>query len=193
MMPKAGIIKRNTKYPESIKSFELIYSGPHFFVSNPLYKTPREKCTEKSHYDVVDHNLMPENYVPRTNYVPNISVSEYYAHTKNKAFNESDNILDYYKAANSKMLNQAAERTLQTAIIPPNVGHIDGIYSVTFQEPLLLVEYTAICSTIIMDFFVKLTGANNLIDNTIKYFPLGLEDKFKYPLLFRTFNFQLCK
>ena len=183
---KAGIIKRNTKYPESIKSFELIYSGPHFFVSNPLYKTPRERCTEKSHYDVVDHNLMPENYVPRTNYIPNISVSEYYAHSKNKAFNESDNILDYYKAANSKMLNQAAERTLQTAIIPPNVGHIDGIYSVTFQEPLLLVEYTAICSTIIMDFFVKLTGANNLIDNTIKYFPLGLEDKFKYPLLFRT-------
>jgi hypothetical protein len=183
---KAGIIRRETKYPQNIESYELIYSGPHFFVSNPLYKTPREKCTEKSHYDVIDHNLMPVNYIPRTNYVPNIGLEQYYGHSKNKAFSKMDNMLNYYKAANSKMLNQAAERTLQTAIIPPNVGHIDGIYSVTFQEPLLLVEYTAICSTIIMDFFVKLTGANNLIDNTIKYFPLGLDDKFKYPLLFRT-------
>ena len=182
----AGIIKRKTCYPNNLEDFGLIYSGPHFYVSNPLYKTPREKCTEKSHYDIIDLIAIDETYLPRTNYVPNISAKAYRNHSKNKGFTEDDNILDYYKAASSKMLNQAAERTLQTAIIPPNVGHIDGIYSVTFPNTKQVVEFTGICSSIIMDFFVKLTGANNLIDNTIKYFPINLDSKYLSSIFVRT-------
>lgn len=47
-----GTIDRNTIFVGSPKS--LILSGPHFFVGNPLYKTPRKECTQNSHYDVLD-------------------------------------------------------------------------------------------------------------------------------------------
>ncbi|MEQ9414287.1 MAG: hypothetical protein RIF39_10675, partial [Cyclobacteriaceae bacterium] len=36
----AGNIERDTKYP-NIQLFEMIYSGPHLYVSNSLYKCPR--------------------------------------------------------------------------------------------------------------------------------------------------------
>lgn len=45
-----GIMKRNTCYPDLSKS-ELIYSGPHFFVGNPLNKTPKSSCIQNSDYD----------------------------------------------------------------------------------------------------------------------------------------------
>ena len=35
----AGIIKRNTIYPNMDK-YEMIYNGPQFYVGNPCYKTP---------------------------------------------------------------------------------------------------------------------------------------------------------
>ena len=51
----------------------MIYSGPHFFVSNPLYKTPREICIEKADYDTIDHTQANADFIARTNYTPNIN------------------------------------------------------------------------------------------------------------------------
>lgn len=48
---KDGTIRRETRFPDTAE--ELVLSGPHFYVGNPLYKTPRSVCTEKGHYDVV--------------------------------------------------------------------------------------------------------------------------------------------
>jgi hypothetical protein len=36
----SGIIKRELGYPD-LDQYEVIYSGPHFFVGTPLTKTPR--------------------------------------------------------------------------------------------------------------------------------------------------------
>src|SRR5699024_6252301 len=44
-----NIIRRETRFPEDASQWVL--SGPHFFVGNPFYKTPREVCTQNSHYD----------------------------------------------------------------------------------------------------------------------------------------------
>src|SRR5690606_32027489 len=74
-----GNIERTTKFPD-VDKFEMIFSGPHFFVSNPLYKTPKAICTEKAHYDVIDLTAVNENFISRTNYKP-INVSAGYAST----------------------------------------------------------------------------------------------------------------
>ena len=70
-----GTIRRETRFPDS--SDEWILSGPHFFVGNPLNKTPRRVCTEKAHYDCIDLTTIPEDYLPRTNYVPACDPEEY--------------------------------------------------------------------------------------------------------------------
>ncbi len=65
---KDNTIRRDTQFPSSAE--ELILSGPHFFVGTPFNKTPRAICTEKGHYDVIDLTQIPDDYLPRTNYVP---------------------------------------------------------------------------------------------------------------------------
>jgi hypothetical protein len=62
---KDGTIRRDTSFPPD--PTELVLSGPHFYVSSPLYKTPRTICTEKGHYDCLDLTNLPDDYLPRTN------------------------------------------------------------------------------------------------------------------------------
>ena len=50
--PIAGIIKRNTRFPQN--SQQWIISGPHIGVATPFQKCPRRVCFEKSHYDLID-------------------------------------------------------------------------------------------------------------------------------------------
>jgi len=72
-----GTIKRATQFPESHD--QLIISGPHFFVGNPLYKTPRAMCKLNGDYDILDLIDLPDDYLPRTNYVSACSPFEYEA------------------------------------------------------------------------------------------------------------------
>jgi hypothetical protein len=53
-----GTIRRETCFPESPDQW--ILSGPHFFVGNPCYKTPRAQCTQNSHYDILDLTDLPD-------------------------------------------------------------------------------------------------------------------------------------
>lgn len=188
----AGNIIRETKYPD-ITQFEMIYSGPHFFVSNPLYKTPREICTEKGHYDIIDASFIEESNTARTNYIPQNVDFGYVESIKgfivgyddgNKPI--YDNWLDYYKLGFRKMLSQPAERTLIGAIVPPMTTHIFSIISITFKEPENLIEFTGLSSSICFDFFVKTIGTANLTDSRIQAFPLGIAEKYKPALFVRT-------
>jgi hypothetical protein len=76
---KDGTIRRDTSFPAN--PTELVLSGPHFYIGSPLYKTPRAICTEKGHYDCLDLTTLPEVYLPRTNYRPDVLASEYQART----------------------------------------------------------------------------------------------------------------
>lgn len=187
-----GFIERETKFP-NLEEYEMIYSGPHFFVSNPMYKTPREECTLNSHYDVVELAEVKESFISRTNYIPQ-NVTAGYGSTL-KAFEigvnsegspQYDNWLDYFKIGFRKMLSQAGERTLTGAILPPKTAHVNGVISVTFRNESELVEFSGITSSIPLDFFIKTVGRSNLYDITINSFPLGVAEKFKSSLYIRT-------
>jgi hypothetical protein len=54
-----------------------ILSGPHFFVGNPFYKTPRVLCNTPLAYSVVDLSSLPDDYLPRSNFKPMSDRSEY--------------------------------------------------------------------------------------------------------------------
>src|SRR5208282_5373278 len=59
------------------ETIDWVLSGPHFFLANPFYKTPRRVCTANGHYDVIDLQTLPDDYLPRTNYVPMSDRVEY--------------------------------------------------------------------------------------------------------------------
>lgn len=182
-----GLIERDTKYPD-VETFEMIYSGPHLFVGNPMYKTPRSICIEKADYDIIDFTKIDENYTARTNYVPQNVTAGFASTIKGfqKADGGFDNWLEYYKVAFRKMLNQAGERTLSGAIIPPKSSHVNGLISLIFKESQSLIELSGLTSSLVFDFYLKTIGASNLTDSRIKGFPLGIAEKYKTALFVRT-------
>jgi len=165
----AGIIERKTIFPDYEK-LEMIYSGPHIFVSNPSYKTPREICSEKGHYDSIDLNVS-KSFLPRTNYIPQ-SINNF-----KKSLPNGDWV-NNFKVGFRKMLSQAGERTLTGAILPPGTSHVNGIISVCFNDEDELLEFSGLTSSIVMDFYVKTIGASNLTDGRLNNFPIGIESKF---------------
>lgn len=187
-----GWIIRNVKYP-NWNDQEMIFSGPHIFVSNPLYKNPRKICVEKADYDIIDFNLIEDNSSARTNYTPNIPLNEYRDLIKGFIIGQDkygENIydcwMDHYKATSRLMLSQAGERTLTTAIIPPYCSHIVTLISVTFQNAHNCIEYEGLCSSIVLDFFIKSIGCGALHATRIESFPLGISDLYKSALFART-------
>jgi hypothetical protein len=76
------------------------------------------------------------------------------------------------------MLSQTGERTLTNAIIPPQVSHLDTVYSVTFAAKDLMVRFSGLCSSIIYDFFVKSTGKGDMRNDLTDLLPLPSLDKF---------------
>lgn len=182
-----GFIKRETKYPE-IDKYEMIYSGPHVFVGNSMYKSPREVCVLNSHYDVIDFTKIDMDYIPRTNYIPVNITAGYESLIKGFQLKNgsSDNWLSYYKIAFRKMLSQPGERTLAGAIIPPKSAHVNNIISVIFKNHKLLLEFNALTDSLVFDFYMKTIGKSNLYDETISKFPLGISDQYKPALFVRT-------
>jgi hypothetical protein len=159
---KDRTIRRETQFPSSPES--LILSGPHFFVGNPCYKTPRDPCVKNSDYDVIDLTHMPADYLPRTNYVPDCTPTEYRRRTPSVPWDPTGEtkVTDYYRLIYRGMLSQSGERTLTGAIVPKGVGHIHGAQTTAFQSIDLLLKTAVVSGSLSADFFVKTTGKSNL-------------------------------
>ncbi len=178
-----GTMHNETRFP-NMNHREMIFSGPHIYVGNPLYQTPREISKKGGDYDSLNLKTISDSYLPRTNFIPNLSTLDF----KNKfnGFTEDDKWMDYYHVAFRKMLDPGQERTLNGAIMPPNTAHINGIISVTFPSMQQTVEFAGLTSSIVLDFYIKTIGAANLMENRIASFPLGVAEKFCRPLYVRT-------
>lgn len=187
-----GYIQRHTQFPD-VEQYEMIYSGPHFYVANPLYKTPKEVCKLSSDYDNVLLTDIKEGYISRTNYIPQNLPASYESTIKGfkteKLINgkpEHDSWFDYYKIGFRKMLGLPNERTLFPAILPPKTSHVNGVISITIEEEPKLIELSGLSSSLIYDFFVKTIGATNLTESRLKTFPLGVNKKYIPQLFVRT-------
>ena len=163
---KDGTIKRETRFPENPDQW--ILSGPHFFVGSPFYKTPRAECTQNSHYDILDLQTLPDNYLPRTNYVPACDPDTYRDRTPRVPWVEEGKhrarlVTEYYRLAYRGMLSQSGERTMIPMIVMPGAAHIHGVQSTTFKSQQLLLRQAAMTISILGDFYIKSTGRSNLM------------------------------
>ncbi len=160
-----GTIRRETLFPQS--AGEWVLSGPHFFVGSPFYKTPRAECTQNSHYDELDLLTLPDDYLPRSNYVPACSPDEYRARTPRVSWvelgkQEPKRVTEYYRLGLRAMLAQSGERTLIASLVPKHVGHMNGVRSYAYRSLDLLLNHAAMVISAPFDFMCKSTGKANL-------------------------------
>src|SRR5690554_791538 len=134
---KDGTIKRETRFPENPEQW--ILSGPHFFVGSPFYKTPRAECTQNSHYDILDLQTLPDDYLPRTNYIPACDPATYRDRTPRVPWVEDSEhrerlATDYYRFVNRRMFGGSSERSLITSIIPKGVATLNSSVNCVFRD-----------------------------------------------------------
>ncbi len=167
------IIRRETRFPE--RASELVLSGPHFFVGTPLYKTPRRECTNNSHYDVIDLTSIPDDYLPRTNYVRACSREEYEARTPRVPWDvggRRPRLTELYRVAVVNMIGPSGERTHQPALIPPGVAHVHTVNSYSFETEEHVVAVAGSWASLPADFFVKSTGSGHFHPNLGRQLPV---------------------
>jgi hypothetical protein len=167
---KDHTIRRETQFATTPQS--LILSGPHFFVGNPLNKTPRASCTLNSHYDVVDLTAIADDYLPRTNYVPDCDAIEYLRRTPKVSLGNKPPVTNFYRIISRTMIGSSSERTLISALIPPQIGHIDGGFSICFSSNIEAINVLGSYLSLPFDFFVKTTGKTHFRDDIAKQLPL---------------------
>lgn len=177
-----GTILRQTQFPQD--SSQWVLSGPHFFVGTPFYKTPRQNCTLNSDYDCLDLLTLPDDYLPRTNYIPACDAQEYAKRTPRVSWKEQDEdeprkVTDYYRFVARSMLSQSGERTLIPAIFPAGVAHIDPCFSIAFNEVETLLSFTGQSMSICHDFLIKSTGNPRFRENLARYLPIVEKYKTK--------------
>ena len=178
---KNGIIERKIHFPETL--LDTIYSGSHIAVSNPLSKTSRSICRFNSDFDSVDLTCIPSCYLQRVAYTPALNVEEYIQHIPLTKWDSKYH--QYYKLLSRRMLNQAGERTLISAIVPPNTTHINTLTSLVFSKIKNLPISAALFSSIPYDGYIKTLGRKDFYYETIEKMPF-IDGKYSSSLSVRS-------
>ena len=172
---RAGTIRRDTQF--SLVPHDLIYSGPHFSLGNPIYKTPRVNCGNHRDYDRIDLTHVPDDYLPRTNFVPDCSRDDFINRTPVLPWIQLDSprsirvVTRTYRSIHREMTSPTLERSLIAALIPPNVGHILTCIGSSFRDQKKLLDFNGLCISLPMDFFVKSLGADHIHGTLVRSFP----------------------
>jgi len=181
-----GIIKRSTQTPD-VEQYELIYSGPHFYVGNPLYKTPIKNCIKPLDYDTLDLMTLPADYVPRTNYVPAEDLETF---TNRIQGIGPTRWIDSYRVGFAEMLSLAGERTLQAFILRPGASHLYTIRSVQLESLSTVIELCGLGSSLPFDFMIKSKARGHLSQGDILQLPIGIDERISSRLRALTIQLQ---
>ena len=155
----------------------MIYSGPNIGLSNPMFKTPRSLCVNKNAYDSIDLEYvidLDNYYFPRSNFKVNCTEIEYSNRTQVTSWNNL--YTENFRLIWRRRLNTSTERTLLSSIIPKGTAHIHTLNSIATKEIVNLPLISAYFSSIPHDFFIKITGKDDLHDEACDL-PI-VEDRF---------------
>lgn len=176
---KSCAIKKGAHFPETLT--DAIYSGSHIGNVNPMFKTAKRECRLVSDFECPDLTFVPDDYLPRFNYSPD----------KMKNYLESipltpwgANYCSDYRLVARRMLDLKGEKTVMCAIIPPNTGHINGVYGWIAKDRNELVLLGALLASIPYDFLIKTIGKDNMYSNNTDLLPM-LDSQFNTAIKIR--------
>ena len=169
-----------SSFPESID--ELLLCGPNIVISNPFFKTPKRVCDTQKAFDVIDLVYKESNYLPRGKYVFSADKAEILDAIEKD--DDGQRLTNFYRIASRKMIDKNTERTLISCIIPPEICHMDSLYSILIHNKTDLVLVQSTFSSLISDFLVKMSGKSNLRLDILGYLPFSRN--FKNQRVLRT-------
>ena len=128
----------------------------------------RRECVLNSDYDVVRLDAIPSNYIQRVNYAPANSINEFSSRIQSTPWGSKFNM--QYMLCSRKMLNLTTERSLISAILPPGVTYINGLFGMVFRNDISVIAGSMF--SLVYDFFMRITGKSNAQYNAFSAFPV---------------------
>ncbi|RKM63463.1 class I SAM-dependent DNA methyltransferase [Butyrivibrio sp. XB500-5] len=160
-----GTIKRAVGFHKGIDN---IFSGPHFGLGNPRFKSSRKKCEINSDYDNIDLEAIDLNFIQRNNYIPCCSKEEY---KRRIPMIDTDCYTNHYRVFMRRMMGMSAERSLIPAVIEPEIGHIHTVVGMAYKDDKRMLIDSAMLMSIVADFYIRSTGRTDLYFSTIRQLP----------------------
>ncbi len=110
---------------------------------------------------------MPDDYLPRTNYIPACDATEYDLRTPRVTWtepgeDEPKKVTDYYRFVNRRMFGGSSERSFIAAIMPKGFANINTCVATAFKSNDVLVNFAGLSHSVIYDFILKSTGKSDL-------------------------------
>ena len=164
---KDGTILRETGRVE--KAEEVIYSGPIFFVGNPLAKCPRKTCERNSDYDTLDLTILPSDYRVRTNYVN--ALPTFAEYRGRMAMYRDKRVTDYWRVSCRNMCSVSSERTLILCLVPNGYAHVHTVISFAFASAADAANVAGQWASVPFDWFIRSMGKNHFHDDSAKLLP----------------------
>jgi len=120
MQQHDGTISRNSDRSAPFANIpeEWVLSGPHFYLANPFNKTPRAICSANGHYDILDLEALPNNYLPRSNYSPMEDRAEYVHRTPRVSWSEVETVMLSWDQLTPEEQVEYATQTGEYVMVP---------------------------------------------------------------------------
>lgn len=147
-----------------------VLQGPMFYVGNPFNKSAKLRGFGNADYDVVDLVELSADYLPRSNFGRCASSAEYLQRVPACEWDHTRKHTDFYRLAARKRVPVNSERSLVACIIPPAIGHVDQIQSVSFAKSRDLAQLHALAVALPNDFLMKASGRSDFMDSDLGRF-----------------------
>ena len=149
--------------------FDVIYSGPSIFVSNPLFQSPRVNCSSHRDYEPIDLLSISEDDRPRCNFNRLLPLEEYRNNTP--SFCEKP-VSSYCRVFCRKMIDPKGERTLIPCIAPQGYLHIGGIIEFVFANAASAAQVAGEWASLPVDWFIRATQKTNFRNDLAQFIPV---------------------
>lgn len=154
---KRGFFESGSAVPDNWE--DAILQGPHITVATPLFKQPNPTAKHQQDYAELDLDAIGEDFIPRTNYRRAKPTAEYIA-AYPKWHDQPSSA--GFRLAWREMCDIATVRTLHSALIPPGPTHMHTVHSVGHIAHMDLVVSAGIQSSVVSDFFVKVSSSGHI-------------------------------
>ncbi len=176
-----GIISWNTSLPDSWT--EVILQGPHISTATPLAKQPNEHCRSNADWSPWEIETIPDEVIPRTNYLRTCDVASFLNGTSSWRGKSSNR---QWRLACRKMVNPNAEKTLQSCILHPGPSHVHAIVTLGFTTLSDLTIAAGTWASLPIDALAKAAGVINVQKYFFERLPVADNSSLLPPLALRT-------
>ncbi|MDE0670361.1 MAG: hypothetical protein OXH72_01265 [Caldilineaceae bacterium] len=164
------VFKRETAF--RTQPGDLILTGPNIGLANSLAKSPNRNCRSHKDYADIDLTIIPDHYLPRSNYTPTLVWQRYRELVRSVPWDRSTKHIDCPRLILRGYASVAGERTLQCCLVGDAFAHVHVCESIAFRDWSHLITVCTLWSSLPYDFITKSFQVSGVFDSFTSQLPM---------------------